>query len=539
MGEKHILQRIRFRDGTPPAASSPGLPEPFDPQRWTLDREATYWTKSGQTTSADSFFNAFYLSYWKTLTTLRTLGLTFRYSGHFQLSVLAFTENNAESVLLRQDLTESDSETEVSIDLPFVIETTPYVRIAFTLMTLKEDSRLIGGGWHTTDTPAAAVSLGILIPTFNRPHFVEPTVRRILGDPGLLSENVHIWLVEQSDTPELDSLAGDRCHVIRQANLGSTGGYTRALYESLYKDHGHKPTHVLFMDDDVDLETDSILRSIRFLQFAREPFILSGVMLDLYRPAIAANLGEFYSKAKTHFYYWVLEHLQGCCVTTPEGLRNISKPVLGDVASWWFAIFPISVVESIGLPIPLFLKMDDVEYSIRARRQGVPLYSVPGIGLWHVPFGGKGNDAIEYIAFYNHLLINTCHGIEEGAGMLRLVSVSAMDALNARRYRSAASFIRCLEDFVGGWAYFRDATFPNRWVEVCNDLASFPDGKSPIESHQKKRIAGLNSRLKDAYTRGMSNLESIRAELVRQLPKTTTPTAWKSYFERGNSSAVS
>lgn len=438
MSAKTILQRLRFCDPTLPATMPDQTSGSINTENWIRDRQSTYWKltsdglhalqgitlNSGNTLSADTFFNGFFLRYWQQLTAVSSLGLS---SGQFRFEVFAIAEDCSEISLLKQELANTAAENEISIPIPFTIDTASPIRIAFTLTALQDNSQLLGGNWYTTDSPPTVVSLSILIPTFNRPRFTERTVQRILGDPGLLSEDLHIWLVDQSDTPELSHLEGNRCHIICQPNLGSTGGYTRALYECLHGSHDRKSTHVLFMDDDVDLETDSILRSIRLHQFAREPFILGGPMMDLYQPSIIPNLGCRFSKEKTPFY-WLTEHLKTHSATAQEDLQDMSKPVVTDVGAWWFSVFPTTVIESIGLPIPFFLKMDDIEYSVRARHQHVPLYVIPGIGLWHMPFDHKRSGIVDYTTAYNTILVNAYFGIEEGMSAFRYISRRCIDA---------------------------------------------------------------------------------------------------------------
>ena len=56
------------------------------------------------------------------------------------------------------------------------------------------------------------------------------------------------------------------------------------------------------MDDDVEIETDSLLRAIRMAQFAKAPFILGGTQMDLFHPTYAYSVGETFQKDAYSYY---------------------------------------------------------------------------------------------------------------------------------------------------------------------------------------------------------------------------------------------
>src|ERR1035437_5741583 len=41
-----------------------------------------------------------------------------------------------------------------------------------------------------------------------------------------------------------------------------------------------------------------------------------------------------------------------------------------DFQPWWMCLLPPAAVEAIGLPMPFFLKWDDVEFGLRAKAAG-------------------------------------------------------------------------------------------------------------------------------------------------------------------------
>src|ERR1700737_3067460 len=75
---------------------------------------------------------------------------------------------------------------------------------------------------------------------------------------------------------------GNRLSIHDQPNLGGSGGYTRVMYEALKNTDCQQ---ILFMDDDIRIEPDSILRVLAMHRFARKPTLVGGQMLNLQEPS--------------------------------------------------------------------------------------------------------------------------------------------------------------------------------------------------------------------------------------------------------------
>ena len=59
-----------------------------------------------------------------------------------------------------------------------------------------------------------------------------------------------------------------------QPNLGGSGGYSRVMLEALRNTDCEQI--ILFMDDDIRIEPDSILRALALSQFAKTPTLIGG-----------------------------------------------------------------------------------------------------------------------------------------------------------------------------------------------------------------------------------------------------------------------
>src|SRR3712207_7609110 len=54
-----------------------------------------------------------------------------------------------------------------------------------------------------------------------------------------------------------------------------------------------------------------------------------------------------------------------------------------EFGGWWCCLVPLAAVREVGLPLPLFLKWDDVELALRAGAAGFPTVALPGASVWH------------------------------------------------------------------------------------------------------------------------------------------------------------
>ena len=45
-------------------------------------------------------------------------------------------------------------------------------------------------------------------------------------------------------------------------------------------------------------------------------------------------------------------------------------------------LIPRIVADTIGQPLPLFIKWDDAEFGLRAGAHGFPTVTMPGIAIW-------------------------------------------------------------------------------------------------------------------------------------------------------------
>ncbi len=517
---------------------------------WQKKAALAYWTSADEgvsqspeqvefakdcSVSSDTFFNAFYTGHWRRLTCLESLFLRIGFSGEFLLEVFSHTERG-EAELLESVLLDGPGETEFEVAIPpEKIRTS--LRLNFKLTSRKDGSRLRGGDWRTTDLPIQPVRLSIGITTYNRHEFAQRLIQKILGDSALEKEDIQIQVIDQSDISRLDHLNEDRIRITRQKNLGSSGGFSRAIHECVYAGRDEQPTHILLMDDDVEIETDSILRAIRMAQFAKAPFLLGGTQLDLYHPTCAYSMGETFQKDAYGYYdgFRALKtNLLSIDASLPNYMNAISVPYATDYCGWWFCMIPVEAILKMKLPVQFFVKADDVEYGLRAKSLGYLSHTIAGVGLWHPPPNSKSAAWIRYMDFYTHLMLNSFCGYPEVANLLQMQAIWALQEIAKHKYQNAAAMIRAMEDYLGGWSFYRNRTFPDYIVDLKRDVATYEANDKSVPTIRQEQFDALRDRLTAVVLRVKQDGPAAQASMKENLPKTTDPKAWEYYFAHGN-----
>ena len=244
---------------------------------------------------------------------------------------------------------------------------------------------------------------------------------------------------------------GDLLEVVEQGNIGGSGGFARAMDETV---RAGRADYVLLMDDDVRLDPEGILRAATFADLARRPTIVGGHMFSMYDRSL---LHAFAEAIEPHKWWW------GPSPNTKArhdfGRRNLrNTPWLhrraeSDYNGWWMCLIPTTVIREIGLSMPVFIKWDDAEYGVRARDRGFPTVSLPGVAAWQVPWDDK-DDARNWQAYYhlrNRLVSALLHSPAPKGGAVISESLERqLQSLLSMQYSTVALRLLAVEDVLTG-----------------------------------------------------------------------------------------
>lgn len=299
--------------------------------------------------------------------------------------------------------------------------------------------------WLTTAAPARDVRLSLSITTFNRQEYVIPTVTAVLravsGVPELAGA-VRVLVVDNARNVDFGVGDTEPLTVIGNANLGGAGGFARGLMH--LREEGWA-THVLFMDDDVRLETESLVRTMALFRFARDPDLcVHGAMLSEERPWMQFEAG---SKYRWRSLYPLR------AIGREDDLRD-RRLVLSDArekkmayTAWWYTAFPITITRD--NPLPVFVRGDDVAFGLM--HTGRHSVTLNGVVVWHADFGLKNNPSSLFYEKRNFAIIDTLVFPRHTWWHLarRFIALSFRN-LFSFRYASTEYMIRGMRAFLAG-----------------------------------------------------------------------------------------
>ena len=339
-----------------------------------------------------TYFNAFSIKKWRQYTTIEQLQIKLKLVGKFNIEYYGMNVDG-EKVIFNENV---DHSTEYTFNLVDIEVNFEFDMLGIRLNALDDNAIFYGGEYQGEFKTTRDVKLGLTICTFKREKYLLPNLER-LKTLTTQNENINIMVIdngqtlEEVDTPELK--------VLHNSNFGGAGGFTRGMIEQVNRKQN---THILLMDDDIVIELSAIERLysiMTHLKTEHEDKFFGGAMLRLEQPTIQHANTEHWTGT------WLESFGIDFDLSDKEYLcKNENAPQRVDVYNaWWFCCIPIDVINSIGYPLPIFIKFDDVEYSIRNRQD---IMTMNGIGVWHMAFENKTNPVIDYFVDRNAFLIN-------------------------------------------------------------------------------------------------------------------------------------
>lgn len=447
--------------------------EPLDVRKLYLEESTTNARRAHATSrtslqigaesevSFATYFNAFPASYWRRWSTLESVALRVEVVGTGRVDLYRTKATGARIFIEGRQFAGSDDQPQVlDIEVPLK----PFEDGGWIWFDITTDSAvsLLGGGWYATKPAPGTANVAIGIPTFNRPADCVNALAALTADP-LVDEVIGAVIVpdqgvrkvrDHPDFPAAAARLGSRLTIHDQPNLGGSGGYSRVMYEALKNTDCEQ---ILFMDDDIRIEPDSILRALAMNRFAKSPMLVGGQMLNLQEPSHLHIMGEvvnpetFMWTAAPHAEY---DHDFSHYPLNDDNAKSklLHRRIDVDFNGWWTCMIPRQVAEEIGQPLPLFLKWDDAEYGLRAAKHGYPTVTLPGAAIWHMAWSDK-DDAIDWQAYYhlrNRLVVSAMHWDGNVTGLIRSHLKATLKHLACLEYSTVAIQNKAIDDFLAG-----------------------------------------------------------------------------------------
>ena len=436
---------------------------------------------AGWELSFATYFNAFPASYWRRWSVLDSVVLRVTVSGTCRVDVYR-SKADGESMHVTGAMHAGPDRT-----LEFVLDLGPFVDGGWYWfdVTTDEPSTVRDAGWYAAQEPAELPRVAVGITTYNRPVDAVAALEALVEDESVLDQ-LHLAVVADQGNqhvtdagryPAVKAALGDRLRIVQQPNLGGSGGFARAFHEAFTRSDA---THLVLLDDDIQLEPDSILRARAFAAYAKDPVIVGGQMLALQDRSVLHAMGEIVDRGPffwrnapgtEYFHDFGEESLR----ETPELHRRIDV----DYNGWWMCLIPRAVFDRVGMPLPLFIKWDDAEYGLRALAAGFPTVSLPGAAIWHLSWGDK-DDASDWQAYFhirNRLIAAALHSPHEHGGtMFRSMLKVDLRFLITLQYSTVELHQMAYRDVLAGPDQLF-ATMPQSVLRARQKRAEHPDGR--------------------------------------------------------------
>jgi len=395
--------------------------------------------------SYDGYFNCFYAMPWIDYTSVRSVYACLRFCGSGLARIVRRNSNGECSVYSEKSIAANDE-----IEVEFLIHFSEADRnCRFYLETLTEQQEGLvvkEGVWQVRNHASHEVRLDVIICTYRKREFVEKNVRKLTDFAPLQHEPMRILLVDNGSEIPFDAFDANRVTVIHQENVGGSGGFARGMTEAILS----KSTHVLLMDDDLEVHAESVYRVLQLYRFVNCRISFGGAMFDLLKPTIMWEshvhiMGDDMSKLCSP-----TKCLEMSDPRNVDAMACLVPPGETGYCGWWFYACQVDSIQECGLPLPLFIKRDDEEFCMRLFAHGIPSVSLPGIGTWHEPFYAKPSIWTYYYAAYNQLVMASVRKLWKPDSVFAFMRRDILSALLRYDYGMAEMRLLAMEDFLSG-----------------------------------------------------------------------------------------
>lgn len=397
----------------------------------------------------DTYFNELPVVKYNQYCRLSSLFLKLRMCGNFVVSVFGVNKDGAsfKEKRIAVENVKKTSPGDIIIDISSAVGV--YDNLYFTLET--QEGEFYSGEYFCNCEFPEKVNIAVVICTYKREKFLLQNHRSItsyLSESTVFNENnIHFYITDNGRTLEKIDIETPLVTLIPNENTGGSGGFTRGYYEAVHS--GREHTHILFMDDDIVLDCEMLLRVYGILKLRKgeyDSIAVGGTMIRLSDRITQHEAGSIWDGKRINSIG------SGSDLTLRENVFDISYYPDCNYNAWWFYCFPSDWQEKYGYPLQFFIKEDDIEYSLRCADN---IAVISGIAVWHDDFDGKYDGFQEYYIKRNELIMTSVSSEKPyTVFQLRKLMLSVMKQTVYQRYFLADIIFRAYSDFLKGWEHF-------------------------------------------------------------------------------------
>jgi GT2 family glycosyltransferase len=276
--------------------------------------------------------------------------------------------------------------------------------------------------------------------------------------------------------------AGLRVLYTQGGNYGG-GGNASFLVEMLRRAGEGLNTidEVVIIDDDAGIDPETILRHDGYVSLRRDKVFASSIVFARENPLCIQEWGgywgQFFSelsdrpvqpsipKNQHKLYPYLVRHGQN--IKEPSHLNNLSQALEVDFSTFIFISFPFAALNSIGGLLPVFLRNDDVDLSLRLKQQGYKLAINSNLFAYH-DSGHSLNS--EFFANLHGLIVNSAYFGLSLESIQRYFSRRIGAALSTRNLLLLKAYDQVLKVFNQGPDFMAPRDAYGRYKQVMATL---------------------------------------------------------------------
>ena len=435
-------------------------------------------------TEFNTYLNGLSLGKWKKYTTIEEVTLHLEISGTANITLTGYTlvQGSPERTVLGTYHISSKNTKEYKFTYP----DNECTIVGFELASVTEVE--IAGGYYEgvfPDDTKREVELSLATTTFQKEEYIRRNTRRM--KEGLFDRypdvgaHIRMHVVDNGRTLKKKDIPDDAHFELHpNPNAGGSGGFARGMIESLHQTP--EATHVLLMDDDILILPESIYRTYQLLSFVKEyckDHFVGGAMMILEEKNIQhENMGHVNSDGSFAPIKGRLDQEK-----VLDNLKNEQEYKMSRMyQAWWYCCIPVSMIRRNGLPLPVFVRGDDVEYSLRCKAE---IISMNGICVWHMGFYGKFNASVSVYQEYRNLWID--RATTGSVGDLDLEGRLKMNFrtwLLQHAYGSCEMALKALEDYMKGPGFIAK----NLGESIVKENARINEKLVPFDDYSDKKL---------------------------------------------------
>ena len=401
--------------------------------------------------ATDTYMNLFDIETWRKYTTIRNIFLELELQGNGRIILQTLEQNGKEVV---QEFS-CDKKQKIQLSIPGEWSGKVY----FEIQTLGEGN-FYSACYRAKEIKKKTVRIAIAICTYKRETLLRKLLQELKKVKSILKDNLEVFVVDNAS--ELNLVDESWVHLYHNPNTGGSGGFGRGMDEVVRCHDDYASTHVLLMDDDVQVQTESILRLYALLSYMRAEYqkeIVAGRMFRMDEPWVQYTAAEIWNGGDLRHIGFELD------MREQENLLNVNDNSGAEYSGWWFCCIPYEFVID-NRPLPFFLHCDDVEYGLR--QGGTPII-LNGIQVWHETYEYRQSPVVAYYDMRNSLIVNAMYGRVNAEREKKRWKESISQAHVEKDYVRESKIIKALLDFLKGPAWFFSVDVQKQQIKISKN----------------------------------------------------------------------